>query len=116
VVDQSPDDATSDIEREYTKRARWKAPRRARKRKSSPSENVPREYRTKAHHDPSGHAGGARAPNGPKTAAPGLAVRSTKCGRAESTGSAEKQAKHISTKPRKAVLPKIKVAVPMAST
>jgi hypothetical protein len=76
--------------------------------KSSPSEVVPQEHRTKEKNDLSA---GARDDSASSHGAKRL--------RAEAFDSAEKQPKElkqVSAKPRKAAVPRIKVAVPLAST
>lgn len=115
VVNRSPEDVMSDTElpcseeEEEETDDEEESSEEGEEAESSPSKNIPGEHCTKMHHVPSGRAGGVRSPSGLKKALPAPVAHSMK------HRLAEKEPKHIATKPRKAALPKIKVVVPVAS-
>ena len=118
VVARSPEDVMSDTARQYLEEEdnesdEDESSEEGKEADSLPSYEVPKEPHSKALHDPSGKVGGAQ-----QLTASGRTTRSSKRGHAEAETSAEKQPKQpkqIASKPRKAVVPRIKVTVPVGS-
>ena len=118
AVDRSPEDVTSDTERHYLEHSddddEERSSEEGEEAESCLSYEAPRGPRTKAEYDPSVKACGVQ-----QLTASGRTTRRSKRAWTKAESSPEKQPKlpkQISSKPRKATVPWIKVAVPMAST
>ena len=118
VVDRSPEDVTSDTKHHYSEDSdddkdgdEDESSEEGDEAESSPSYEGPKEPRTKEQHNLSGKEGGAQ-----QSTASGRTTHSFERARTKVESSAEKQPKppkQISSKPCKAMVPRIKLAVPV---